>query len=227
MKRPESASCHAAGLWRLLTHRAQGSIRAYERKVIDHTSPVSDLLHAWGGGDAQARDDLLPLVYAELRAQAARYMRRERRDHTLQPTALVHEAYLRLIGQTRVSWQNRAHFFGLAAEMMRRILVDHARKHQAAKRPGAAVRVAWDDRAGATPPLDCELLLLDQALTELAAVDPRQAQVVELRYFGGLSEQEVSEVQSVSRATVTRDWNVARAWLFRRMTQGVTEVQSE
>ena len=108
-------------------------------------------------------------MYAELRAQAARYMRRERRDHTLQPTALVHEAYVRLIGQTRVSWQNRAHFFGLAAEMMRRILVDHARKHQAAKRPGAAMRVAWDDRVGATPPLDCELLLLDQALIELAA----------------------------------------------------------
>ena len=195
--------------------------------MIDRTVPVSDLLHAWGGGDEQARDDLLPLVYAELRAQAARYMRRERRDHTLQPTALVHEAYVRLIGQTRVSWQNRAHFFGLAAEMMRRILVDHARKHQAAKRPGAAMRVAWDDRAGATPPLDCELLLLDQALTQLAAVDPRQAQVVELRYFGGLSEQETAELLTVSRATVTRDWNVARAWLFRRMTHGVTAVQSE
>jgi RNA polymerase sigma-70 factor, ECF subfamily len=195
--------------------------------VIDHTSPVSGLLHAWGEGDAQARDDLLPLVYAELRSQAARYMRRERRDHTLQPTALVHEAYLRLVGQTRVSWQNRAHFFGVAAEMMRRILVDHARKHQASKRSGAAVRVAWDDKAGATPPLDCELLLLDQALTELAARDPRQAQVVELRYFGGLSEQEAGEVLTVSRATVTRDWNVARAWLFRRMTQGISEVRSE
>ena len=195
--------------------------------MIDHTSPASDLLHAWGEGDTRARDDLLPLVYSELRAQAARYLRRERRNHTLQPTALVHEAYLRLIGQTRVSWQNRAHFFGLAAEMMRRILVDHARKHQAAKRPGAAMRVAWDDRAGATQPPDCELLLLDQALTELAARDPRQAQVVELRYFGGLSEQDAAEVLTVSRATVTRDWNVARAWLFRRMTLGVTEVQSE
>jgi len=195
--------------------------------VIDHTSPVSELLHAWGEGDTQARDDLLPLVYAELRAQAARYLRRERRDHTLQPTALVHEAYLRLIGQTRVSWQNRAHFFGLAAEMMRRILVDHARKYQAAKRPGAAMRVAWDDRVSTTPPVDCELLLLDQALTELAARDSRQAQVVELRYFGGLSEQEVAEVLTVSRATVTRDWNVARAWLFRRMTQGISEVQGE
>ena len=195
--------------------------------MIDHTTPVSELLHAWGEGDTQARDDLLPLVYAELRAQAARYLRRERRDHTLQPTALVHEAYLRLIGQTRVSWQNRAHFFGVAAEMMRRILVDHARKHQAAKRPGVAMKVAWDDRIGAAQPVDCELLLLDQALTELAARDERQARVVELRYFGGLSEQETSEVLAVSRATVTRDWNVARAWLYRRMTHGISEVSDE
>ena len=195
--------------------------------MIDHASRVSDLLRAWGEGDVQARDALLPMVYAELRAQAVRYMRRERRDHTLQPTALVHEAYVRLIGQTRVSWQNRAHFFGLAAEMMRRILVDHARKHQAAKRSGAAIRVAWDERAGATPPLDCELLLLDQALAELAVRDSRQARVVELRYFGGLSEHEAAEVLTISRATVTRDWNVARAWLFRRMTRGITEVQGE
>jgi RNA polymerase sigma factor (TIGR02999 family) len=195
--------------------------------VIDPATPVSDLLRAWGQGDAQARDDLLPLVYAELRAQASRYLRRERRDHTLQPTALVHEAYVRLIGQVRVSWQNRAHFFGLAAEMMRRILVDHARRHQAAKRSGGAVKVAWDERAGATPPLDCELLLLDQALDELSVRDARQARVVELRYFGGLSEQEAAEVLAVSRATVTRDWNVARAWLYRRMTQGITEVARE
>jgi RNA polymerase sigma-70 factor (ECF subfamily) len=116
---------------------------------------------------------------------------------------------------------------GLADQLMRRILVDHARKHQAAKRFGEAMKVAWDDRAGATPPLDCELLLLDQALAELGAHDPRQARVVELRYFGGLSEQEAAEVLTVSRATVTRDWNVARAWLFRRMTQRVTEVPGE
>ena len=225
--------CTTASSWRpgsgQLTRCGQGSITASagDPPVLDHTSPVSDLLRAWGQGNAQARDDLLPLVYAELRAQAVRYMRRERRDHTLQPTALVHEAYLRLIGQAGVSWQNRAHFFGLAAEMMRRILVDHARKHQAAKRPGAALRVAWDERVGATPPLDCELLLLDQALAELAARDPRQARVVELRYFGGLSEQEAAEVLTVSRATVTRDWQVARAWLFRRMTLGVTGVQGD
>lgn len=207
-----------------MTRGAQGSITGSSHCDRPH-QPASDLLRAWSQGDGQARDDLLPLVYAELRAQAVRYMRRERTDHTLQPTALVHEAYVRLIGQARVSWQNRAHFFGLAAEMMRRILVDHARKHHAAKRPGTALRVAWDEKLGATPPLDCELLLLDQALAELAARDPRQARVVELRYFGGLSEQEAAEVLTVSRATVTRDWQVARAWLFRRMTLGVTEVQ--
>lgn len=195
--------------------------------MIDHTSPVSGLLRAWGEGDTQARDDLWPLVYAELRAQAARHLRRERGDHTLQPTALVHEAYVRLVGQVRVSWQNRAHFFGLASEMMRRILVDHARKHHAAKRPGAAVRVAWNEDAGATPPLDCELLMLDQALAELAVRDARAAKVVELRYFGGLSEQEAATVLAVSRATITRDWNVGRAWLFRRMTQGVSEVSRD
>ena len=195
--------------------------------MIDHPSPASDLLRAWGEGDVQARDDLLPLVYGELRAQAARYMGWERPDHTLQPTALVHEAYLRLVGQTRVSWQNRAHFFGLAAEMMRRVLVDHARKHSAAKRAGAAVKLEWEDGAGATPPMACELVLLDQALAELAARDERQARVVELRYFGGLSEQEAADVLAVSRATVTRDWNVARAWLYRRLTEGISEAADE
>jgi RNA polymerase sigma factor (TIGR02999 family) len=182
---------------------------------------ISTLLQAWGEGDAQARDTLLPLVYRELREQAASYLRRERRDHTLQPTALIHEAYLRLEGQKRVSWQNRAHFFGLAAQMMRRILVDHARRHQAAKRPDAALKVAWDEQHGAAlQPRDCELLLLDQALSELTARDPRQGQIVELRYFGGLSEAEVADMLSVSRSTVTREWNSAKAWLFRRMTHG-------
>jgi RNA polymerase sigma factor (TIGR02999 family) len=179
---------------------------------------VSDLLRSWGRGDLQARDDLLPLVYRELKRRAAAYLRRERRDHTLQPTALVHEAYLRLIGQDRVAWQNRAQFFCIAAQMMRRILIDHAREHQAAKRPGAGLRVALDDQVGASQPLDCEVLLLDQALEELAQLDERQAQIVELRYFGGMSEQEVATVLSLSRATVTREWQTARAWMFRRMT---------
>ena len=181
---------------------------------------VSRMLRAWGGGDLQARDDLVPLVYRELRQRAGAYLRRERPDHTLQPTALVHEAYLRLMGQELVTWQNRAHFFGVAAQMMRRILVDHARAHRAAKRPGADLKVVLDDRIGVTEPRDCELLLLDQALDELSEIDPRQGRIVELRYFGGLSEQEVTAVLSVSRATVTREWQTARAWLFRRMTAG-------
>jgi RNA polymerase sigma factor (TIGR02999 family) len=188
--------------------------------MADRSSPASDLLRAWGRGDLRARDDLVPLVYRQLRRQAAAYLRRERLDHTLQPTALVHEAYLRLAGQDRVAWQNRAHFFGIAAHMMRRILVDHARERQAAKRPGAGLRVALDDWVGATLPVDCEVLLLDHALHELMRVDARQAQIVELRYFGGMSEQEVGQVLSVSRATVTREWQTARAWLYRRMTSG-------
>lgn len=184
------------------------------------TGPASRLLRAWGRGDLQARDELVPVVYGELRRRAGAYLRRERPDHTLQPTALVHEAYLRLMGQNRVAWQNRAHFFAMAAQMMRRVLVDHARGHQAAKRPGAGLKVVLDDRVGATQPRECELIALDQALVELARIDPRQGQIVELRYFGGLSEQEVAAVLSISRATVTREWQTARAWLYRRMTTG-------
>jgi RNA polymerase sigma factor (TIGR02999 family) len=181
---------------------------------------VSALLQAWGRGDLRARDQLTPLVYSELRRRAAAYLRHERPNHTLQPTALVHEAYVRLIDQHRVAWQNRAQFFGIAAQMMRRILVDHARAHQAAKRPRGEWRVAVDeDHAIASPP-DCELMLLDQALSELTAFDPRQGRIVELRYFGGLSEQDVAEVLAVSRSTVTREWQTARAWLFRRIGSG-------
>ena len=182
---------------------------------------MSELLHAWGQGDTAARDQLLPLIYEELRKRAAAYLKRERADHTLQPTALVHEAYLRLAGQNRVNWQNRAHFFGIAAQMMRRILVDHARERQAAKRPGRALRVALNElSAGSMRPPDCELLLLDQALEELSTLDPHQGRIVEMRYFAGLSEGEVAEVLSVSRSTVTREWQAARAWLYRRITMG-------
>jgi RNA polymerase sigma-70 factor (ECF subfamily) len=184
------------------------------------TGAVTGLLRAWGRGDLQARDTLMPLVYKELRRQATAYLRRERVDHTLQPTALVHEAYLRLVGQERVVWQNRAHFFGVAAQMMRRVLVDHARGHRRGKRFGAAVKVTLDDRLGAAGPPDCDLLLLDQALDDLTAIDPRQGQIVELRYFGGLSEREVAEVLALSRATVTREWQIARGWLYRRVTTG-------
>lgn len=188
--------------------------------MSDQPGEVSALLRAWGRGNPQAREDLVPLVYRELKRRAGAYLRSERPDHTLQPTALVHEAYLRLIGQDRVAWQNRAHFFGIASQMMRRILVDHARERHAAKRPGAGVKVTLGDQVGAVLPPDCELLMLDQALDELALNQPRQAHIVELRYFGGLSEDEVAQVLSVSRATVTRDWQTARAWLYRRMTQG-------
>jgi RNA polymerase sigma factor (TIGR02999 family) len=184
------------------------------------TGPTSRLLRAWGRGDLQARDALVPVVYRELRRRAGAYLRRERPDHTLQPTALVHEAYVRLMGQERVAWQNRAHFFAMAAQMMRRVLIDYARERQAVKRPGAVMRVVLDDRVGATQPRECGLMALDRALVELARIDPRQGQIVELRYFGGLSEQEVATVLSISRATVTREWQTARAWLYRRMTIG-------
>ena len=189
-----------------------------DMKTAD-TGRISQLLQQWGGGDLQAREDLIPLVYQELRKRAAAYLRRERRDHTLQPTALVNEAYLRLMGQQRVTWLNRAQFFGVAAQIMRRILVDHARGLQAAKRPGG-VRVTLDDGIGTVPPVDCELLMLDGALQELAGIDERQAHIVELKYFGGLSEEEVAAVLSLSRATITREWQSARAWLYRRMTKG-------
>jgi RNA polymerase sigma-70 factor (ECF subfamily) len=184
------------------------------------TSAVSGLLRAWSKGDVTAREKLMALVYEELRRRAAAYLRRERTDHTLQPTALVNEAYLRLIGQERVVWRSRAHFYGVAAQMMRRILVDHARGHGRGKRFGAAVRVALDEHVGTIEPRDCELLLLDQALEELAAIDPQQAQIVELRYFGGLTEGEVASVLAVSRSTVTREWLIAKGWLYRRITAG-------
>jgi len=191
-----------------------------ERPADEGTGELTALLRAWGRGDLHARDELLPLVYEELRRRAAAYLRRERADHTLQPTALIHEAYLRLVGQQRVAWQNRAHFFGVAAQMMRRILIDHARAQRAAKRPAAAMKVTLDERMGQSEPMDCDLLLLNQALNELTAFDPRQGQIVELRYFGGLAEHEVAEVLAISRSTVTREWQTARAWLYRRMRSG-------
>lgn len=183
------------------------------------TGRVSQLLRQWGIGDLQARDELIPLVQHELRKRAAAYLRRERPNHTLQPTALVNEAYLRLMGQRRVTWVNRAQFFGVAAQIMRRILVDHARDRHAAKRRDG-IRVPLDDDIGAVPAPDCELLMLDEALRALARIDERQARIVELKYFGGLSEEEVGAVLSLSRATITREWQSARAWMYRRLTKG-------
>ena len=183
------------------------------------TGRISHLLQQWAGGDLQAREDLVPLVYQELRKRAAAYLRRERRDHTLQPTALVNEAYVRLMGQDRVTWINRAQFFGVAAQAMRRILVDHAREREAAKRPGG-IRVTLDEGMRSVPPIDCELLMLDSVLQELAVIDQRQARIVEMKYFGGLSEEEVAAILSLSRTTITREWQSARAWLYRRLTVG-------
>jgi RNA polymerase sigma factor (TIGR02999 family) len=182
------------------------------------TGLVTGLLRAWSGGDLAARDEVMRVVYADLHQRAAGYLRRERAGHTLQPTALVHEAYLRLVGQDRLAWQNRAHFLGVAAQMMRRILVDHARARARGKRGGAAVNVTLDERVVAVAPPDTDLLVIDRALTELAAIDPQQGRIVELRYFGGLTESEVAEVLAVSRSTVTREWQTARAWLHRWIT---------
>jgi len=178
---------------------------------------VTELLRAWSDGDEGARDRLIPLVYQELRRCAAAYLRRERRDHTLQPTALVHEAYLRLVDQ-RAAWRNRAHFFGVASETMRRILVDRARAHRRGKRSGRWTRVTLEEAARGKPPGDVDVLDLDAALTRLAAFDPRKSQIAELRFFGGLSLEETGEVLGISVATVERDWQAARAWLFKTLS---------
>ncbi len=179
---------------------------------------ITALLKDWSGGDRAALERLMPVVYAELRRLAASHLRAERTDHTLQPTALVHEAYLRLAGQRSVEWANRAHFFGIAARIMRRILVDHARRRRALKRDGAALRLATlefesSDRAP-------ELIALDAALTSLESLDPQQARVVELRFFGGMTVEETAEATGVSTATVKREWRTARAWLRREIGLG-------
>ena len=175
---------------------------------------VTGLLRAWAEGDESALDQLMPLVYEELRRRAAAHLRRERPGHMLQPTALVHEVYLRVVNQDRVAWKNRAQFFGVAARMMRRILVDHARAKRMAKRSGRWVQVTLDEAVGGSVSQDIDVLALDQALTRLAAFDPRKSQVAELRFFGGLSLEEAADVVGVSVATVERDWQTARAWLY-------------
>lgn len=165
-------------------------------------------------------DQLMPLVYDELRRLAQSYLQRERPGHTLQGTALVHEAYLRLIDQKQVKWQNRAHFFGVASQMIRRILVDHARSHQTAKRGAGARKLSLDDALGIAGATDLDLVALDDALNDLAKLDPGQSRIIELRFFGGLSIEETAEVTGQSTATVNREWSSARAWLFRQMRRG-------
>ena len=180
---------------------------------------VTQLLIAWNGGDKQALDKLLPVVYDELRRQAARYLRRERPGHTLQTTALIHEAYLRLIDQKSVQWQNRAQFFGIAAQMMRRILVDHARTKHRAKRGGSDVRVSLTDATSVTKDPDLNLVELDEALNRLEKIDPQQSKIVELRFFSGLNVEETAAALQISPATVKRDWKVAKAGLHREISR--------
>ncbi len=181
-------------------------------------SNVTQLLHAWTDGDRAVFDRLMPLVYDELRRLARRHLRRERPGHTLTTTALVHEAYLNLIDQNRVQWQNRAHFFGIAAQCMRRILLMHARKRSTAKRGGGQARLPLDDVVVISNERAEALLALDEALTRLEAVDARLAQIVEYRYFGGLTIEETAAVLGISKATVKRDFRTARAWLHRELT---------
>ena len=178
---------------------------------------VTELLVAWGNGDKSARDELMPLVYEELHRLAHRYMGRERIGHTLQTSGLVNEAYLRLIDQSQVHWQNRAHFFGIAAQMMRRILVDYARSRQGAKRGGGAQQVSFDEALIVSEERADEIVLLDDALQDLAQFDQRKSQIVELRFFGGLSIEETAELLNVSPGTVMRDWTLAKAWLRKQI----------
>jgi len=186
---------------------------------------VTQLLKAMHAGDPAAAGDLLPLVYAELHRIASAYMRRERADHTLQPTALINEAFLRLVGED-IDWTNRGHFIGLAAHVMRRVLVDYARQHNAERRAGGLLRVEMDDNLAISPQRLDEVLVVDQAMEHLAEKSRRQAQVVELRYFGGLSVEQVASVLGVAPRSVKRDWSLARIFLFRELNPGAPLAES-
>src|SRR3989440_7953413 len=179
---------------------------------------ITHLLAEWSDGNQGALDKLYPLVYRELRRLAHGYLRRERRGHTLQTTALINEAYLRLVDQKHVHWANRSHFFGISAQIMRRILIDHARRYDYSKRGGGAQRISLDEAALVAKERGRALLMLDEALNSLAKIDPRRSRVVELRYFGGLNNEEIAEVLKISENTVTRDWNMARAWLYQELS---------
>ena len=187
---------------------------------------LTALLRAWSDGDPAAEAKLLPLVYDQLRRQAAHQLRRERPGHSLSPTAVVHELYLRLLPQDRATWINRAQFFAVASRLIRRVLVDHARAHRAAKRAGGWRRVTLAEEVAQAGPPDVDLLALDRALEELAALDARRARLVELRWFGGLSLDETAAALGISAATVSREWQLARAWLHRRLAQAETQESS-
>jgi RNA polymerase sigma factor (TIGR02999 family) len=183
------------------------------------TQEITGLLLAWGQGDQSALERLMPLVYEELRRLARRHMNRQRAGHTLQTTALVNEAYLRLIDSSQVQWQNRAHFFAVSAHLMRRILIDFARSRMSLKRGAEARQITLDDSLEVSSERGADLIALDDALNTLAGMNPRQSQIVELRYFGGLSEEEIAEALKISPRTVRRDWSLARAWLYRELSQ--------
>jgi RNA polymerase sigma factor (TIGR02999 family) len=183
----------------------------------DSSSQVTELLGRWRGGDREALDALMPLVYTELRRVANHYLRNERSGHTLQSTALVHEAYVRLVNQDFPEWQNRAHFFAVAAQLMRQILVDYARSHGAAKRGGSVCRLTLDEAEEVPQPMDVDVVALDEALKTLAEMDPQQSRVVELKFFAGLSIEDTSDVLGISPSTVKRYWITARAWLYREL----------
>ena len=181
---------------------------------------LTGLLVKWSEGDKGVLNQLLPAVYDELHRMAARYLRRERPNHTLQPTALINEAYLRLVDQDSVTWENRAHFFGIAAQVMRRILVDHARGHHAAKRGGSVIKLPLDEAIHGSPKQEeVDWITLDSALNRLAHLDPEQSRLVELRYFGGLTIEETAQVMGISPATVKRKWTISRAWLRREISR--------
>jgi len=185
---------------------------------MESSENVTQLLVKWGDGDKAALEKLMPLVYSELRRLASNYLLRERQNHTLQPTALVNEAYLKLVDQRKPRWQNRAQFYGVAAQLMRRILVDHARQNKAVKRGGSdqeRLSITSAGQLGEKP--DTDLLALHEALEELKTFDPQQERIVELKFFGGLSIEETAEVMGIGHATVERDWKMARAWLRRKL----------
>jgi len=188
---------------------------------VEHEPPseVTQLLQVWRGGERNALDALLPLVYKELRRRAHFQLRNERANHTLQSAALVHEAYLRLVGVSGPQWESRTHFFAIAAQLMRQILVDYARRHGAAKRGGSVCKLSLEDATMMSRRKDVDVLALDEALNHLAKMDPRQSRVVELRFFAGLSLEQVSEVLEIAPATVQRDWTAARAWLHREISR--------
>jgi RNA polymerase sigma-70 factor (ECF subfamily) len=190
------------------------------RNPQEPSSHVTELLVRWSDGEAAAREALIPVIYDELRRLARYHLARQRPDHTLQSTALVHEAYVRLAGHEWARWQNRHHFYGVAARLMRQILVDHARRHRAAKRGGSGLNLTLDEAVALPQQRDVDVIALDDALTDLAALDPRQSQIVELRFFGGLSIEETSQVLGISPATVKREWATARTWLFGELNRG-------